>query len=358
MRLAAILISTILLAGCGRAPTEIQGIAYHEPDTILPPRSAQTTPPTLSLPDRPPTAPYFAPGLDGSHHVPSPLKFWWALADDPDGDTLLYTITTRVGDDEPILQCADLLFPPCELHLAMGRAHVVTVTANDGHATTAANVTLTARPPIVLLPDLDGNATRWDVIAARLEQDAYDVLDFRGLTDHTLLQLAPVPNESLAHFATERIAPLIQSALAANAYPPDQRVDVIAIGTGGLVARILHEEQGWMEQSVYADTHWNRAIHHAILIGTPNRGADLPCDARACLDAKPNSTLLRRLAHDDPPPDTWTISLDADPHIQADAMRIHRTPDTRIEGAGRDEAPYREDAYDAILRALAMRRGG
>lgn len=360
----ALILLALLLAGCQRPMQAVivEGSVYADPEPVArpPPRDASAPPlaaPPAALANRAPTAPFFAPGTDGAHHVPNVHAFWWALADDLDGDTLLYTIATRVDDKEPIVQCAKLLFPPCELHLETGRAHVVTVTASDGRATSSASVTLTARNPILLLPDLDGNGTRWKVVAARLAEDGFVVLDFRGLTNDTLLHLAPGPYESLARFAVDRVAPLVQTSLAGSAYPAGQRIDVIALGIGGLVARILNEEQGWMEANVYVDAWWNDAIDHVILVGAPHLGADMACDTRACEDAAPNSTLLRRLAVADPPEATWTVSLDADPQIGRSAMLMHRTPDTRVEGAGRDEAPYRDEVYDAILRALALRRG-
>jgi len=110
----------------------------------------------------------------------------------------------------------------------------------------------------------------------------------------------------------------IQDALAANGYPSNQPIDIIAHSMGGLAARFLVEHPGadvdyWNSNGWYGDgvadvrTDWASRVDDLIMIGTPNNGtwigwvgSKLPSFVQwntSAGDMAPNSLFLSKMGY-------------------------------------------------------------
>lgn len=339
----AILLFAVLLAGCSatRAPAapldDGLPLAPEGEDlpVAAPPEPPRAPPPPPARENRhAPAAPLFAPGTNGSHHVPPAYALWWALADDADGDRVTYAVRTRVEEEgaKERVACLGTILPPCTIEVPAGRRVLATVVATDGELASNASVVLHGRPPVALVPDLDGDLDVLEPLAARLRADGFHVLHAASFA-----RLSKPADADVAAFAATNLTEAIALGLAAEGFRATQPIDVVALGQGGLAARVLAEERGVIAEGAFLDGAWNAQIGEVVLVGTPNAGAPI-------------------LANNEPPEATLVVSFDGDT-IPADGMRIHRVPDVRVEGADRTSVLARDELYRALMDRLAMRRG-
>lgn len=140
--------------------------------------------------------------------------------------------------------------------------------------------------PIVLIPGWHGNADTFREMIPALTAQGFTVLDFDSATPGIqAMGFAPTASgQHIPYIAGMIVEEKIQAALAANGYPSNQKVDIIAHSMGGLVARFLIEKPGadvnywssttgWYGDGV-ADvrTDWKARVDDLIMLGTPNHG--------------------------------------------------------------------------------------
>jgi hypothetical protein len=120
-------------------------------------------------------------------------------------------------------------------------------------------------------------------MAAKLTAQGFTVLDFDTATAGVQsLSYTPQAGQHVPARA-KQVQDKIQAALAANGYPADQKVDVVAHSMGGLVMRFLVEHPGadvnsfdstgWHGDGV-ADIRndWAARVDDLVMLGTPNHG--------------------------------------------------------------------------------------
>lgn len=139
------------------------------------------------------------------------------------------------------------------------------------------------RYPVVLVHGWTGAGTSFGAMIPKLQAQGFPVLDFDTSTPGTqALTYTPTSGQHVPAIA-KQVQTKIQAALAANGYPADQPVDVVAHSMGGLVARFLVEHPGadvdtfdstgWHGDGV-ADirTDWAARVDDLVMLGTPNHG--------------------------------------------------------------------------------------
>jgi pimeloyl-ACP methyl ester carboxylesterase len=143
-----------------------------------------------------------------------------------------------------------------------------------------------ARFPVVLIPGwLGAGDLTYQELIPKLQAQGYTVIDFdQTRAGVQAMSYAPTAqNQHISYLSGKVIQPKIQAALAANGYPANQKVDIIAHSMGGLATRFLLEQPGadvdgwnaagWTGDGV-ADiaTDWAARVDDLVMIGTPNHG--------------------------------------------------------------------------------------
>lgn len=143
-----------------------------------------------------------------------------------------------------------------------------------------------ANYPVVLIPGWHGAASTFDEMIPKLQAQGLTVLDFDSATAGVqAMGYAPTGSgQHISYVAGKIVQQKIQAALAANGYPANQKIDIVAHSMGGLVSRFLIEKPGadvdyWSSTTGwYGDgvpdvaTDWAARVDDLIMLGTPNHG--------------------------------------------------------------------------------------
>ncbi len=141
----------------------------------------------------------------------------------------------------------------------------------------------TAKYPIVLVHGWTGSGSSWNAMIPKLQAQGLTVLDFDTSKAGTqALSYSPASGQHISAIA-KQVQDKIQGALAANGYPANQPVDIVAHSMGGLVARFLIEKPGadvdsWTSTGWTGDgvadirTDWAARVDDLVMLGTPNHG--------------------------------------------------------------------------------------
>ena len=196
-----------------------------------------------------------------------------------------------------------------------------------------AAASLGPRAPLVLVPGLDVGGISWLFLAIFLRRRGWQdvVVIPRGTRDESLADAANALRDGVA-------------AATAGRHP---KVDIVAFGTGGLVA-------GW-----YLTHHGEDRTRKLITIGTPWRGTRIAVfqRGRAAVEVLPGSHLLDGLVPTRVP--TTCLWSPDDPIVvpTASALPDAGVQSVRLEGAGHLEMLLSARVFRAVQAALEQPHG-
>lgn len=117
--------------------------------------------------------------------------------------------------------------------------------------------------PVVCLHGFNGDASTFDPVVPLLRDAGFEPI---------ALTWEPADGrQGLLETATEVVGPMIQAAIAERGYPEGQRISLLTHSMGGIVARVLVEQQGWETR-----------LERLVMLSLPARGARTGLGNAAC----------------------------------------------------------------------------